>query len=193
MLCNSVSPTVALTNTTEKVTFAAPRAARLRLCHSGFPRPALFLLLALWSLQACGGGITQVIPQEARQSAKTWRILYRYDYKGSDADRGHVTASNRSLVESIKTVLLPDVTLYYNDSPSADITVTIAERQENEGYSQVGGLTKRRTVYYVEFFDRNGERLGGYYDRNQCFIRTRNDPALVRQLAEEIRIALNGK
>jgi len=152
----------------------------------------MILALAL-ALQSCGGGITHVIPEEVRQSAKTWRILYRYDYKGSEIDRGRVTASNRSLVDAIKTALLPDVTLYYNDSPGADITVTLSERQESEGYGQVGGLTKRKTVYYIEFFDRNGERLGGYYDRNQRFIRTHNDPALVRQLAETIRIALNGE
>ncbi len=143
--------------------------------------------------QSCGGGVGSVIPAEARTNAKTWRILPRYDYKGSSFDKGRVTASNRSLVESVKTELLGDVTLYYNEAPTADITVTIAERQESIGFGQVGGLNKRKTVYYIEFFDRDGERLGGYYDRNQQYIRTNNDPALVHQLAETILIALNGE
>ncbi len=145
-------------------------------------------------LQSCaGGGIGKVIPAEARQTAKTWRILPRYDYRGSSFDKGRVTASNRSLVDAIKAELVEDVTFYYNDTPTADITVTLDERQESIGFGQVGGLNKRKTVYYIEFFDRDGERLGGYYDRNQQYIRTNNDPALVRQLAETILVALNGE
>jgi hypothetical protein len=157
---------------------------------------ALVGLVALPALvlQSCGGGgIGKVIPDEARLNAKTWRILPRYDYKGSSFDKGRVTASHRSLVESIRTQLKSDVTMYYNETPTADITVTVAERQENMGYGQIGGLSKRQTVYYIEFFDRDGERLGGYYDRNQQYIRTNNDPALVRQLAETILTALNGE
>ncbi len=163
-----------------------------RVCAKIFIATGVLFLSGL-VLQSCGGGITHVIPAEVRLNAKTWRILYRYDYKGDGIDKERVTASNRSLVESVKFVLLKDVTLYYNDSPTADITVTIAERQEREGYGQVGGMSKRKTVYYVEFFDRDGNRLGGYYDRNQRFIRTNNDPALINQLAEAILIALNGE
>ena len=162
----------------------------------------IILVLALGALLvSCGGGLKGTIPAETVRGFKTWRILYRYDYKGSELEKQRVTASYRALVESVRDHLKSQLFLRYLDSQEADVTVTIEERQEASGRGRfVGregmigrrGATYRRTiVYYMEFFDRTGAKLGSYYERKQTMILSSNRDKLTRKLAKDIATVLN--
>lgn len=157
------------------------------------------MLLAL--LVSCGGGIKGTIPQETARKFKTWRILYRYDYKGTEIEQQRVTASHRALVESVRSHLKSRLNLRYLESDQADITVTIEERQEATGRGRMVGVTnmtgrrsrshKRMIVYYMEFFGRTGAKLGAYFERKQGLILSANKDKLAGKLAGDIAVVLH--
>ena len=154
------------------------------------PKGCFVLAFALFALSNCGGGIESLVPDETLRRAQTWRIMSHYDYQAPPDERFVVTAEQRSLVERVKELAIPQIPLTHADTPTADIVVTLEQRQQSSGYGQVKGLRRREFIWWVRFFDRSGRKLGEFVERNQGLIQAANPTKLARKLAKDISAAL---
>lgn len=164
---------------------------RLTIKHTAAFITGAFLFSGFVS--GCGGGLTGLLPTETVSNFRSWRILYRYDYKGTDLEKQRVTATHRALVAAIEDHLERSLDLIHFPSDEADVTVTVEEQQRRSDMSQLRGLIKREFVYYIEFFDRNGERIGSYREGRQNLIQGSNHEKLAAKIARDITTVLGGK
>jgi hypothetical protein len=119
--------------------------------------------------------------------------VYQYDYRGSDADRLRISAEHRRTLGGVRKSLQNSTKLTYLESPEADITVTLEERQRSSGYGQVNGLKRREIFWWVRFYDRKGELLAEYNESRQYLMRQSDNQALIDALSEQIKQGLAGE
>ncbi len=144
-------------------------------------------------VSGCGGGLNGLLPPETVSNFRSWRILYRHDYKGTELEKQRVTATHRALVTAIEDHLQRRLELIHFPSDEADVTVTIEERRRRSDISQQRGLFKSESNYFIEFFDRNGEKLGSYREGKQQLIRSANHERLAAKIARDISAVLGGE
>lgn len=152
--------------------------------------PPAVIALALGALSACSGGLQSLVPTETLQRAQTWRIAHHYDIRPPATPTLQATPEQRSLVESVRELALPQISLQYTDD-GADIVVTLEPGFQQAGYGQVSGLFRRETIWWVRFFDHNGKKLGEFVERNQRLTTSANHLELSRKLAGDIATALS--
>lgn len=159
------------------------------------PRQALIALIASLALllTAGCGSPPERLPFETLATAESWRLLYHYNYRGSEADRQRISADQLRMVSALRESVSAKVELVYLDSPEADITVTVEERQRASGYGQVSGLNRREFFWWMRFYNRKGELLAEYNENRQHLMRQVDTQALRDALSEQIERALRGE
>ena len=160
---------------------------RLNTKHRATFLVGAFLLSGI--ISGCGG-FKSLLPDEAVNNFQSWRILYRYDYKGTELEKQRVTATHRALVAAVEDNLEKTLRLTHFPSDEADVTITIEERKQRSGFGQIKGLIKSESVYFIEFFDRNGEKLGSYREAKQVLIKSSTHEQLALKMARDITTIL---
>lgn len=150
---------------------------------------AVFVTLVI--ITSCGSPANR-LPFETLAIAENWRLLYHYDFLGSKADRLRISPEQRATVISLREALRQRVKLAYWDSPEADITVTIEERQRASGFGQMQALQRREYSWWIRFYDSKGKLLAEYRESRQSLIRQSDSQALINALREQITRALRG-